>query len=119
RCLERAWRSGSPGSLHYHPVWALVHDQRGHSGGRRPEPGNLPLQLDWVGTAGPGRRDSQFAGINIAEDRRHIWDVAQKSPSLTTSPPRVVHRAFQVLLLIVFLIKTTWPSHMAALTPPG
>src|SRR5262249_41552256 len=73
--------SGCPGHPiinHKHPVCPLVNDQWGHPGGRRPEPGNLPLELDRIGTAGPGRRDAQFAGIDIAEIR-HLANVSREA----------------------------------------
>src|SRR5262245_18117288 len=71
-CPGQAWRSGCPGYPMINdkdPIRPLVYDQRRHPGRRRSEPGDLPLILDRVSAAAPGRGDAQLPVINIAEKR--------------------------------------------------
>src|SRR4051812_46404911 len=43
----------------------------------------------------------------------------QKASALTTSPPALVPRAHQILMLMVLLTNFTLPSHIPTFTPPG
>jgi hypothetical protein len=56
---------------HEYPVCPLANDQWCHPGRRRPKPGALPLELDCIGTAAPGKWNTQLTRIDIAVLRGH------------------------------------------------
>src|SRR5439155_8696793 len=64
---------------------------------------------------GSGFSDSVTPRISLLCVRPVVYE----SLSLTDSPPLLVLKACQIRMLIPFLMNRTWPSHMAALTPPG